>query len=182
MASDAPGSTRAPETIALLIAQAQSADRGWLGWPSRLTGEASAPLAPTHHALIADRAAADWPRPQCWEGTRLSLHRDTPGPARGLVVGLMNIAADAETEFNDWYETEHMPRLAAVAGVLVAARYRAGSGHAPAYLALYQMEDVAISQSAAWMHAARTPWAARMRRFSSDFRRYSFARDDVADI
>lgn len=169
---------RAPETIALLIAEAASGDRGWLGGPSRLTGGGVA-AAPTHRAEIAERVQADWPKGLVWEGTRLSLHRDAPGQARGLVAGLMNVAAEAEAEFADWYETEHMPRLASVAGVLVAARYRASPGHAPTWLALYQMEDLAISQSAAWMDAARTPWSARMRRFASDYRRYSFTLTDA---
>jgi len=148
---------------------------GWLGGPTRLTGRPD--LAPaTHRAAIGGCIDKDWPGAQAWEGARLSLHRAVPGRAQGLVLGLMDVTAEAEAEFTDWYETEHMPRLAAVAGVLVAARYRALAGHSPAYLALYQLEDVAISQSAQWLEAARTPWSARMRRFVSNYRRYSFAR------
>jgi hypothetical protein len=173
----APG--RAPEAIALLITEADGIGLVWRGGPSRLTGDADAE-APEYRAAIAERADPDWPAGQIWQGTRLSLHRDSPGIGRGLMISMMNVAAEAEEEFADWYETEHLPRLAGVPGVLVAARYRAGPDHTPAYLAMYQMEDVTISQSAAWLEAARTPWSARMRRFASDYQRYSFTFDDAA--
>src|SRR5207249_4004175 len=40
-----------------------------------------------------------------------------------LVSVRMEIAPQVEREFNDWYNVEHMPRLAAVPGVVAARRY-----------------------------------------------------------
>lgn len=46
----------------------------------------------------------------------------------GLLVAGFNFSGVAEDEFNDWYDTEHVPRLAQVPGVLVARRFRASGG------------------------------------------------------
>ena len=45
--------------------------------------------------------------------------------AGALLVASMNIDPAAEPEFNEWYNTEHLPQLAAVPGVLTARRFRA---------------------------------------------------------
>ena len=42
-----------------------------------------------------------------------------------------------EEEFNAWYNTEHLPELLALPGVLDAARYVATKG-GPKYLAAYE--------------------------------------------
>ena len=43
-----------------------------------------------------------------------------PDEAQGLLVVGMTPPAAAETEFNAWYDTEHVPALARVPGVLCA--------------------------------------------------------------
>ncbi len=45
-----------------------------------------------------------------------------PAAAGGLLVNAMNIAPEHEAEFNEWYDKEHIPALAAVPGVLGARR------------------------------------------------------------
>ena len=45
-----------------------------------------------------------------------------PAGAGGLLVVSMNVDPAAEHEFNEWYNTEHLPQLAAVPGVLCARR------------------------------------------------------------
>jgi hypothetical protein len=40
-----------------------------------------------------------------------------PTGAGGLLVASMNVDPAAEHEFNEWYNTEHLPQLAAVPGV-----------------------------------------------------------------
>ena len=52
-----------------------------------------------------------------------------PGNAGGLLLNAMNIAPEREAEFNDWYDKEHIPALAAVPGVLCARRFRGTSGN-----------------------------------------------------
>ena len=48
------------------------------------------------------------------------------GAAADLLIA-MNVAPEAEAEFNEWYNTEHIPALGGVRGVLSARRYR-GTG------------------------------------------------------
>jgi hypothetical protein len=84
-----------------------------------------------------------------------------PAGAGGLLVASMNIDPAAEHEFNEWYDTEHLPQLAAVPGVLCARRYR-GSGERK-YLALYHLANPDVAKSDAWRKAADTPWTQRMR-------------------
>jgi len=38
--------------------------------------------------------------------------RIAPQEAGGLLVSAMNVAPEAEAEFNRWYDTEHLPNLA----------------------------------------------------------------------
>ncbi len=92
-----------------------------------------------------------------------------PVNAGGLLVASMNIDPSVEEEFNAWYNTEHLPFLAAVPGVLSARRYQAeDAGMARKYLALYHLESADVAKSDAWQKAAGTPWTARMRRYFRD--------------
>ncbi len=82
----------------------------------------------------------------------------------GLLLAMMEPPAALEAEFNEWYDTEHLPQLAAVPGVLSARRFRAtDTASERHYLALYHLRDAAVSHSAAWARAANTPWTERMR-------------------
>ena len=76
----------------------------------------------------------------------------------------MNVDPAAEAEFTEWYNTEHLPQLAAVPGVLSARRYEASdTASERRFLALYHLRDGAVSRSDAWAKAANTPWTERMR-------------------
>ena len=63
--------------------------------------------------------------------------------APGLLLVMTDIPAEIEAEFNDWYDSEHVPERLAIAGFRGARRYRAVEG-APAYQALYELESVAV--------------------------------------
>ena len=102
------------------------------------------------------------------------------GAAAALLLIAMNVAPEAEGEFNEWYNAEHLPALAAVPGVLMARRYR-GGGATQRYAATYHFANPDVPQSAAWKSAANTPWTERMRPHFRDFlrldaRRYQRAR------
>jgi hypothetical protein len=100
-----------------------------------------------------------------FEGTQI-VPGDVTGPAEasGLLVASMNVDPAAEAEFNEWYNTEHLPQLAAVPGVLTARRFQAaGAGVENKYLALYHLTSVDVSRSDAWSKAANTPWSEKMR-------------------
>ena len=82
--------------------------------------------------------------------------------AEALLINAMSVAPEHEREFNEWYDTEHIPALAAVPGTLCARRYR-GAGAAQKYVAVYHLAAVEVQASAAWKAAANTPWTERMR-------------------
>jgi len=90
-----------------------------------------------------------------------------PPNAGGLLFGAMNVAAEAEDEFNEWYNTEHMPRLLGVAGCLAARRFRAEGG-SHRYLSVYHLSSPAVCASRSWQDAVTTPWAARITPRTSD--------------
>ena len=93
----------------------------------------------------------------------------SPDNAQGLLLASMNVDPAAEDEFNEWYNTEHIPFLASVPGVLTARRFKSADPTSERkYLALYNLETVDASRSAAWEKAAHTPWSARINRYFSD--------------
>ena len=78
-----------------------------------------------------------------------------------MLIG-MNVAAEHEHEFNEWYNSEHIPALGGVPGVLCARRYR-GTGGTQRYVALYHLNAPEVVRSAEWRKAADTSWTQRMR-------------------
>lgn len=117
----------------------------------------------------------DWPakaaQPQpitgsgitAWHGLSIGANSGpSPDGAGALLCNFMNISPEHEEEFNAWYDTEHIPRLSTVPGVLSARRYRAVA-ETPAYLAIYHVAQRSTLESAAWKSAARTPWNERIR-------------------
>ena len=85
-----------------------------------------------------------------------------PDNAGGLLLNSMNCVPEAEAEFNEWYNTEHIPMLAAVPGVLCARRFRATSANRR-YVALYHLTSPDVQATPAWKSAANTPWTDKMR-------------------
>ena len=66
-----------------------------------------------------------------------------------------------DEEFNAWYDTQHLPQLLALPGVLDAARYVAVKG-GPKYLAAYELESVEAVLGPAWQDRPVPPWDRRM--------------------
>jgi hypothetical protein len=73
----------------------------------------------------------------------------------------MNIAPELEAEFNEWYDKEHIPALAAVPGVLCARRFRGTSGNRK-YVALYHLTSPDVVESAEWKQARQSDWTSRL--------------------
>ncbi len=92
------------------------------------------------------------------------------GQAAALLLIAMNVAPEAEAEFNEWYNSEHLPALAGVPGVLCARRYR-GGGATQRYAAIYHFANPDVPNSASWKTAANTPWTERMRPNFRDYLR-----------
>lgn len=92
-----------------------------------------------------------------------TLPGDQVAPQAGaLLLNAMNVAPNAEVDFNKWYDEEHIPALAAVTGVLCARRFRATQSPIK-YVALYHMVSPQVVTSAAWKKAVDTPWTQRIR-------------------
>jgi hypothetical protein len=96
-----------------------------------------------------------------------------------LLTVYANIPATIEDDFNQWYNTQHIPERLALPGFLGAARYEAiifpgfSSGGRfeylegnPKYLALYELEDASVLESPAYLAVRErnttNPWDQRI--------------------
>ena len=83
---------------------------------------------------------------------------------RGLLLAMMEPPPAMEEEFQDWYDTEHLPERAGVEGFLTARRFVCIDGW-PRYLALYDLQDVQVLHGpgyAAVAGAGYSPWTHRV--------------------
>jgi hypothetical protein len=119
----------------------------------------------TNSSVWTKRVTAMAHRIMRYEGEQL-VPGDVAAPAGagGLLVASMNVDPAAEPEFNEWYNAEHLPQLAAVPGVLCARRYSSSAADRERqYLALYHLTGLDVPRSNAWTRAADTEWTRRMR-------------------
>jgi hypothetical protein len=140
---------------------------------------------PSRFLSIEDRASDGRPPPaefvpfRQWHLEQINPgDRRSPETAGGVILVSMNIEAGYEEEFNDWYNTEHIPHFNRLSGVIAARRFRALDGD-PRYLALYHVENTDIYATPGWMAANETPWILRMRRYQRD-RAYFMFRERIA--
>ena len=98
-----------------------------------------------------------------------------------LVVGL-EIDPVIEEEFTEWYDTEHLPALAGLAGVARARRFVLHCeasriyGGPPSYLALYDLEDPGLPEGEEWQALIQSAWSRRIARFRRIVLRKTFVR------
>jgi hypothetical protein len=106
---------------------------------------------------------------RCEAEQTLPGDRTGPDGAGGLLLVAMTPAAADETAFNAWYDTEHVPALARVPGVLCARRFRSTLAQGPRYVALYHLREPGVVASAEWKHASEsTPMPAKVREGITD--------------
>jgi hypothetical protein len=101
-----------------------------------------------------------------FEGTQLTPGDGVvPAGAGGLLLNAMNVTAEADADFNAWYDEEHLPALSAVPGTLAARRFRSeeAGGGSHRYVAIYHLETPEVTLGEAWKAAIDTPWSARVR-------------------
>jgi hypothetical protein len=111
-----------------------------------------------------------------YEGEQLFPGDQTaPSDASALLLIAMNGEREAEAEFNEWYNTEHIPALGSVPGTLSARRYR-GTGATQRYAAIYHFANPDVPYSSAWKTAANTPWTERIRPYFRDHLRFECRR------
>lgn len=111
------------------------------------------------------RMVAQLGRLMRFEGEQLTPgHPPAPTNAGGLLINAMNVAPEAEADFNAWYDEEHLPALGNVPGCLAARRYRSTDKEGlHKYLAIYHLESADVARSNDWKTAVDTPWSARIR-------------------
>jgi len=86
--------------------------------------------------------------------------------ATGLItVRLHPISPDSETEFNDWYNLEHVPQVTALPGFVRTRRYVCDQANIR-YLAWYETADETVEAGPHFQSivANPTPWSLRMRK------------------
>lgn len=83
--------------------------------------------------------------------------------AQGQLFVWTDIDPLHETDFNAWYDREHMEERVAIPGMLWARRYRARAESGRRYLAIYRTQSLATFTSAAYRAAftRQTDWSNR---------------------
>ena len=82
----------------------------------------------------------------------------------GLLVAGFNYATVAGDEFNDWYDTEHIPERERIKGVVNCERWL-GADDPMLSIATYDLESLAVLQSPAYRAIAGanlSPWSKRV--------------------
>jgi len=94
----------------------------------------------------------------------------------GLLLAMLEPPEEMEDEFNDWYDTEHVPERKAIPGFITAQRFVAYEG-SPKYLALYDLENIDVLNSEAYRKVGPryfSPWTQRIMRYARIFKRYVY--------
>lgn len=73
------------------------------------------------------------------------------GMAPALQIGRMDIPAEIEDEWNDWYNNVYVPNYMKVPGCIRGRRYRAVVGE-PKYLTVYEFQNPDVSKTPEWQH------------------------------
>jgi hypothetical protein len=85
-----------------------------------------------------------------------------PLAGKGMLLTSMDIDPANETDFNRWYDREHLEERVAIDGFLEARRYVAHSG-SPKFLFLYSTKTIEVLDSPAYRArlANPTPWSVK---------------------
>ena len=83
---------------------------------------------------------------------------------KGFLLVTMDPPPDVEEEFNDWYDTEHVPDRLAIEGFESGRRFVCVSGW-PRYLALYDLREIGVLESEPYRKlswGSFSPWTKRI--------------------
>lgn len=96
---------------------------------------------------------------------------NTESKATGLITVRLDVAAEHDDEFNDWYNLEHVPQLTALPGFVRTRRYCCDTADIR-YLAWYETTDEHVEAGPHFRNivANPTPWSLRMRKLYGDNR------------
>ena len=114
-----------------------------------------------------------------------------PLQTRYLFSAAMDVEPGKEALFNDVYDTEHVPNLLKVPGVIAVARFKSGPvtmmlggerrtiviENEPRYNALYEVESPDVLVSPAWAKAVEEGrWPGQVRAYTKNRRHVMFER------
>ncbi len=114
-----------------------------------------------------------------------------PFQTKYLFSAAMDVEPDKETLFNEVYDTEHVPILKTVPGVVAVARFKTEPlimiiggerrtivvENEPRYSALYELESSEVLTSDAWAKAVdRGRWPGQVRPFTRNRRHVLYRR------
>ena len=91
--------------------------------------------------------------------------------AKCLMLRVLEIDAEHQEEFQDWYNTEHVPNLVSVPGCIRGRRFglkmdaQDNVGNPSAIVALYDVENPQVLKTEEWSRKVLTPWTLRLRRY-----------------
>ncbi|WP_442595464.1 hypothetical protein ACSBPU_02980 [Parapusillimonas sp. JC17] len=138
------------------------------------------PSLETVRRLMAGQLGALFPQASL---LTLEATLDVPGASAGQAapwhyVVETDVLPDAAEDFNRWYDTEHLPGLAAVPGTVRARRYVAADA-SPRYHAAYDLASRETFGSEPWLAVRATEWSSRVRPNFTNTRRIMFKRADA---
>jgi hypothetical protein len=114
-----------------------------------------------------------------------------PLETRYLFSAAMDVEPAKEALFNEVYDTEHVPNLLKVPGVIAVARFKSGPvtmmlggerrtivvENEPRYSALYEVESPDVLMSPAWAKAVEEGrWPGQVRAYTKNRRHVMFER------
>ena len=132
-------------------------------------------IEPSVAAWVEAIFKRDWPELRNLRVSRLEKMLDKRGASAATLpvfhyVVEMDPEAGCMPELSSWYDTEHMPGLAAVPGCVRASRYL-NHDHGPLSLACYDLVTQDTLGSPPWLAVRETEWSSRMRpRFTNTIR------------
>ena len=88
--------------------------------------------------------------------------------ARYIYIAAMDVEPDKEDAFNEVYDTEHIPTILKVPGVISATRYEVVSGE-PKFMAVYEVETPDLPNSGIFRAATnKGRWPEEIRPFTTN--------------
>lgn len=91
----------------------------------------------------------------------------------GLLLVIMDTTSQIEEEYNEWYDTEHLPERMSVPGFLYGARFTVVDGYLK-HLAFMDLESLDVLKSDAYVKVSPlhpSPWSRRIFRHIRGFKR-----------
>jgi len=80
----------------------------------------------------------------------------------------VNVAPEKEKDFNSWYDTEHIPLLQKVPGVMVVWRAKNLGEKGQKYLTVYFQENIEVQKREDYKKASQTDWLKSLLPFLKD--------------